>query len=79
MLQSGWPGGSGSGDLQFFEYNGDATLTNLDLSNTGAGSGAHLGIQFRGVGAQNGAGVLPLEAIAPKVVELVTGGTADGR
>ncbi|HEX6962661.1 MAG TPA: right-handed parallel beta-helix repeat-containing protein [Lacipirellula sp.] len=63
FVDNGIAGGGGSGDLQFFLYNGDATLTNLDLSNTGAGNGAHLGIQFRGVGAQNGAGVLPMGAI----------------
>jgi nitrous oxidase accessory protein NosD len=64
FVDNGIAGGGGSGDLQFFEYNGDATLTNLDLSNTGAGNDAHLGIQFRGVGAQNGTGVLPMGNIA---------------
>jgi hypothetical protein len=38
------PGGAGSGDLSFFKFNGNATLSNLTLT----GAGANTGIQLRG-------------------------------
>ncbi|MGE3329292.1 MAG: beta strand repeat-containing protein, partial [Acidimicrobiia bacterium] len=49
----------GAGDIDFFLYNQDASLSDLVLSNDGV-LGARLGIQFRGVGAGTGVGVLPL-------------------
>ena len=40
---------SGAGDIDLFTYNGDASFTNLTLSNNGAAN-SRLGIQLRGVG-----------------------------
>lgn len=64
FTDNGLAGGGGSGDLQFFLYNGDAALSNLDLSNTGAGLDAHIGIQFRGVGDQDGTNQLAMGEIS---------------
>ncbi|MFQ5650560.1 MAG: FlgD immunoglobulin-like domain containing protein [bacterium] len=36
--------GSGSGDISLFKFNGNASLTNVDVT----GDGAHIGIQVRG-------------------------------
>jgi hypothetical protein len=55
---NGLGGGGGTGDVQFFEYNGDATLTDLTLVGSAtATTGARLGIQFRGTGGATGTGV----------------------
>ncbi len=57
---NGTSGNGGTGDIQFFEYNGNATLQNLELVGSAtATTGARLGIQFRGVGTGTGVGVLP--------------------
>jgi hypothetical protein len=50
---------NGTGDIDLFTYNGDASFTNLTLSNNGANN-ARLGIQLRGVGSGSGVGVLPM-------------------
>jgi hypothetical protein len=61
---NGLNGGGGTGDVQFFEYNGDATLTNLDLVGSAtASTGARLGIQFRGTGDAAGVGVQPMGVV----------------
>ncbi len=39
------PSGSGSGDISLFDFNSDASITNVDVT----GNGAHIGIQIRGV------------------------------
>lgn len=41
------PSGSGSGDISFFLFNGDASLTDVTI----VGDGAHMGVQFRGEGS----------------------------
>ncbi|MCC7086779.1 MAG: right-handed parallel beta-helix repeat-containing protein [Pirellulales bacterium] len=53
----------GAGDIGFFLYNQDASLSHLTLSNDGA-LGARLGIQFRGVGAGDGTGVIAMGAVS---------------
>jgi hypothetical protein len=66
---NGLNGGNGTGDVQFFDYNGDATLTNLDMVGSAtASTGARGGIQFRGASASGapgaaGVGVLPMGTI----------------
>lgn len=59
FANNGISGGGGSGDIQFFGFNGNASLTNLVLTgnrNEVAGTGARLGVQFRGVGDPDNSG-----------------------
>lgn len=68
---NGLDGGGGTGDVQIYEYNGDATLTDLTLVGSAtASTGARLGIQFRGVGSGSGAGVLPMGNITLNDVDI---------
>ena len=59
--------GAGEGAITFFDYNGDVTLTNVAVTNPGAG--AENGIQF------NGAGATPFNPIGTVTL---TGVTVDG-
>ncbi len=61
FTNNGIAGGGGSGDLQFFLYNGDATLSDLVLVGSSVGTtGPRLGIQFRGTGDAAGIGTQPM-------------------
>jgi hypothetical protein len=61
FTNNGIAGGGGSGDLQFFLYNGDATLSDLVLVGSSVGTtGPRLGIQFRGTGDAAGVGTQPM-------------------
>ncbi|WP_345689307.1 hypothetical protein, partial [Novipirellula caenicola] len=68
FANNGINGSGGQGDIQFFGYNNNATLSNLSLVGnrveSPSSSGAQLGIQFRGVGAGDGTGVSPSGTIA---------------
>ena len=58
---NGSSGGGGTGDVSVFQYNGDATFTNLKMvGNAGTNTGEQIGIQFRGVGSGDGASELPM-------------------
>jgi hypothetical protein len=52
----------GAGAINLFGYNGNATLTNIDVTNTG--NDARLGIQLRGVGFGTGVGVFPMGTVS---------------
>ncbi len=58
----------GAGDINIFEYNGNAAFSDLVLSNSG--TGARQGIQFRGVGAGTGVGVLPMGTVSLDDVDI---------
>lgn len=51
--------GAGSGDLSFFQFNGNATISNTTIT----GSGANVGIQFRGDDAILPAGTINLQNV----------------
>src|SRR5205814_6647587 len=54
-----------------FQYNGNATLTNLTLvGSAGTNTGEQIGIQFRGVGGGSGSGVLPMGNIALNDIDI---------
>ena len=62
---NGIGGGGGAGDIQFFNYNGNASLTDLALVGSAtATTGARLGIQFRGVGGGDGTGVTAIGTVS---------------
>jgi parallel beta-helix repeat protein len=68
---NGSAGGGGTGDISVFQYNGDATFTNLTLvGNAGANTGEQVGVQFRGVGSGSGSGVLPMGNIALNNIDI---------
>ena len=59
FYENGQANGGGTGDINFWEFNENASLTNLTLVGSfGTGSDERSGIQFRGVGAGDGTGVM---------------------
>ena len=65
FTNNGLGGGGGTGDVEFFTYNNDATLSNLTLVGSAtATTGARLGIQFRGVGAGDGVSEAPMGSVS---------------
>lgn len=70
---NGITGGGGSADVQLFGYNNNANFTNLTLvgsRNEGAGTGARIGIQLRGVGAANGSGVAAMGNVSMTNIDI---------
>lgn len=68
---NGAAAGGGTGDIQFFTFNNDATLSNLTLvgSDT-AGTDVRSGIQFRGVGAGDGTGLMTMGTVSLTNVDI---------
>ncbi len=68
---NGSAGGGGTGDISIFQYNGNATFTNLTLTgNAGANTGEQVGIQLRGVGGNDGTGVIAMGTVAFNNVDI---------
>ena len=62
---NGVAGGGGTGDIQLFVYNGNASLSNLTLIGDWVGTnGGRTGIQFRGVGTGAGVEIVPSGTIS---------------
>jgi len=75
LYNNGISGNGGMGDINFFGFNNNATLTNIRAvgnrtSEVGVGIGARTGIQFRGVGTNAGVGVLGMGSIAMTNVDV---------
>jgi hypothetical protein len=69
---NGRTNGGGTGDISFWEFNEDATLTNLTLvgSRDGVTSFERSGIQFRGVGGGDGVGVMNAGTVTFDTVDI---------
>ncbi|EGF27469.1 hypothetical protein RBWH47_03547, partial [Rhodopirellula baltica WH47] len=64
---NGIGGTGGMGDINLFQYNGNAILNNLTLSgnrNETAGTGAQFGIQMRGIGAGDGVSEIAMGTVS---------------
>ncbi len=70
---NGSQGTGGSADIQFFQYNNNAALSNLTLvgsRNESLLQGAQSGIQFRGVGDSNGVGTKAMGNVSLSNVDI---------
>ena len=67
---NGSAGSGGTGDISLFQYNGDATLSDLTLVGSAGTTGARIGIQMRGVGAASGAGVIAMGNVSMSDIDI---------
>ena len=67
---NGSAGSGGTGDISLFQYNGDATLSDLTLVGSAGTTGARIGIQMRGVGAGSGVGVMAMGNVSMSNIDI---------